>query len=257
MAVKTEKDAEAQPQHDAVQQGDGQVDVRVARAVQEGVAARTGVAAEGEQDGDGHVFPADAQDFRVGREEAEDLVREKVYRGGEEAGEDAHEFEGLRHDAPHPFVFAGADVLADHGGAGRVDGVGQHVEGAVQFMADAGEGGNGDAERVDPGIDEHFGQLDGGVLEGHGEAQGHEQAHELPVPREEEARRQGEVVFPAVAQQEGEAEDAAQSLAEHRGEGRTAGAHAQQGHEEQVQDDVQEGRKADEVKRMLGVAHAA
>ena len=145
---------------EAVENGRGEIDLRIAAAIDEGIHAGAAGTSKEAEDADGQVFQPDSDDRLVCREQM-------VYRYGPEAedkgsgqGQGRDDFKDGHDDLADPAVLAGADVLADHGRTGCVDGVRNEVGCTRQLIGNTGKGRYGDAIRVDPGADEELGELD-------------------------------------------------------------------------------------------------
>ena len=64
------------------------------------------------------------------------------------------------HDLLHTVELAGSQILAHHGAARRIHGVGNQVDDVGDLIGNTGKGRNLHAVGVDPGVDEQLGDLD-------------------------------------------------------------------------------------------------
>ena len=96
-------------------------------------------------------------------------------RGGQGDGQSG------THPLRYPFQLPGPQVLSGVGGHGVAVGCGGDLQDTVELVGGGESGDEGHAEAVDDGLDDHAAHGDDGILQGHGQAQLHEQAPQRPV----------------------------------------------------------------------------
>ena len=148
-----------------------------------------------------------------------------------------------------------AEILTDHGAACCRKGIGDYGGDGAELIADAGDRRGNDAVAVDKGIDEQHGEVDGGGLQDHGEAQLGKLGQHLTVRTEAlepEIKAEGFLVLIEIKDRPEEA----YGLSNNRGKGGALRAEAKAGDEDQIQHQIHNGSHGNKHQRMLGVAHA-
>ena len=239
-----------------VQKGDQQVQLGIARAVDD-------TETKGSGDGSSEIEQAGQNDDGRLRENAFVLgkqLEDEIGNGKQQSAAYHSDYRGADDGDPQDLgnavVFSGAQILTDHGGCCSGEGVAQDADHHVQLADDAGDGRCNDAEGVDPCGDHGHGDADGRRLQSHGNAQREDLGNGLLMQLEAfqtEIEAEGLLVPIQIVQGKEEAE----ALSDDSGKSSAADAHIEEGNEEDIQNRVHHGCDGNEHERPLGIAHAS
>ena len=195
------------------------------------------------------------QNVRILGEQPEDRYRDRQAEHSHHQKENHAVKISEPEDLFDPVVLSGAQILAEHGGGGGGDGVGDNEHDGLELAADAEGGGVDQAVAVDAGGDVEHGDVDGGGLDRQRKSQPGQGGEGLSV-REEAAEPEvkAKALLPAV--EIDDRNDEGHRLGQDRGQGCTRGGHAEGSHKDQVQDHVQQGGDGDEEEGPGGISHA-
>ena len=253
---QTKQQGETDTAHDAVQNGDGEIELIVAAAAGKGVHRGAQGAADETDHRYGDILHTDQQDGLLAGEETKHGVWEEENDDHHQGEPDAVDQQGGAQQTAHPIVFAGTDILAHDRAACGIDGGAHQIGEGIHLVAYAGHGRNGHTVAVDPGVDEQLGEHNGCRADGKRNTQFDQDRQFFSVDAKV---LQGKVevkpvaVFVEISQcgqeTDGLSDDGSQSGAK--------GFPAETDHKNQIQDQIQHGGDSNEHKGTFGVTQTA
>ena len=253
---KAQQSGNADAADHAVNNSHGEIQLGIARAVDEGKADGAGSRAEEIEDGGDHQNMRHRQHRFIGGEHAVNRFREEADGNGAGNGDDRSANAHGHHNAGHPLVFLRPQILAHHGAAGGGKGLGNDADHHIHLVIKPGQSGIDHAVGIDPGHQHDLGNIDGGGLNGHGHAQGHQALQGGGIDLEAFLFEiEAEIFLMMIKVNKGY--DEAEGLADHGGQSGAHNLHFKAHHEKQIQNNIHHRRNGNEHEGAAAIAHAA